>query len=179
MPLTSQDERMRPYTACFTGHRQLEKNRLPALVMRLDGVLEKLYQKGYRRFISGGALGFDMLAAERVIAMKAIHPDVQLVLALPCATQSHSWPAEEGRRYEHMIYGADETHVLSPGYYKGCMMVRNRFMVDRSAFVVCYMTNTKGGTASTAAYAIKQDVPLLNIAMEDACTAFCSQVTSV
>lgn len=173
MPLTPQEERHIPHTVCFTGHRQLDENELPALVLRLDRVLEKLYQQGYRRFLCGGAMGFDMLAAERVIAMKQQHDDVSLIMALPCATQSNAWPVEIGQRYERILYAADETHVLSPAYYKGCMMVRNRFMVDRSACVICYLTNIKGGTASTVAYASKQERTLLNIAMEDACTAFC------
>ena len=172
------DESLRKQTACFTGHRQLEHNELPALVMRLDMVLEKLYCMGYRRFISGCARGFDLLAAQRVAAMKKKHPDVCLVLAIPCAEQTRGWPEDEIRRYENVICACDESHVLSRTYFKGCMMVRNRYMVDRSSFVICYLTNTKGGTVSTAAYALKQDVPLLNIAMEDACTAFCGPVTS-
>lgn len=179
MLLTSQETLLRPQTACFTGHRQLDQNELPALVIRLDQVLCKLYEMGYRRFFSGGAMGFDLLAAERVIQLRERCPDVSLHLALPYATQTQSWPVTEGQRYERIIYATDETKVLSPSYFKGCMMVRNRYMVDRSSFVVCCLTNTKGGTASTAAYARKQDIPLLNIAMEDACTAFCQGITSV
>ncbi|MBE5802977.1 MAG: DUF1273 domain-containing protein [Clostridiales bacterium] len=173
MPLTPKEESARPYTACFTGHRQLDENELPALVLRLDQVLEKLYQQSYRRFICGGALGFDMLAAERVIALKKQHEDVSLVLAIPYAAQSSAWPIQEGMRYERIFYEADESHVLSRTYYKGCLSVRNRHMVDRSSFVVCYLTQTTGGTASTAAYAFKEGVTLLNLAMPDACEAFC------
>lgn len=173
MPLTLQDQLARPYTVCFTGHRQLADSLVPVLAARLDAVLNKLYAMGYRRFICGGALGFDMLAAERVIAMKERLPGVQLVLAIPCAAQSRAWPVAEGQRYERIIYNADETHVLSKIYYKGCMAVRNRYMVDRSSYVICYLTDTKGGTASTAAYAFKENLSLLNIAMEDACAAFC------
>lgn len=173
MPLTLQDQLARPYTVCFTGHRQLADSQLPALSARLDNVLSKLYDMGYRRFICGGALGFDMLAAERVIDMKEHLPGVQLVMAIPCAAQSRAWPIADGQRYERILYAADETHVLSKVYYKGCMAVRNRFMVDRSSYVVCYLTDTKGGTASTVAYAFKENISLLNIAMEDACAAFC------
>lgn len=173
MPLTMQEQQARAYTACFTGHRQLDKSLLPALCVRLDRVLARLHAMGYRRFICGGALGFDMLAAERVIALKEREPGVQLVLAIPCAAQSHPWPVADGQRYERIIYAADETHVLSRVYYKGCMAVRNRYMVDRSSYVICYLTDTKGGTASTAAYAFRENLPLLNIAMEDACAAFC------
>ena len=172
MPLTPEEERMRGITACFTGHRQLEDSRLPALVMRLDSVLHRLYGLGYRRFLSGGARGFDQLAAERVLALRGSCPDAQLIMALPCATQSRSWPDADCRRYERILCQADETHVLSPVYYQGCMMVRNRYMVDRASFCVCYLTHMKGGTVSTAVYASKENVPLINIAMEDACAAF-------
>lgn len=173
MALLPQDELARPFTACFTGHRQLDERELPCLVMRLDQVLEKMYQLGYRRFICGGALGFDMLAAERIINMKKKHGDISLVLAIPYAEQSKAWPVGEGQRYERILYAADETHVLSRQYYKGCMLVRNRFMVDRSSYVICYLTSIKGGTASTVAYASRLERTILNVAMEDACTAFC------
>ena len=116
----------RNITACFTGHRQLPASELPALVVRLDAVLEALCQRGYRRFICGGALGFDTVAAERVVSMQLLHPDVRLIMALPCGDQTKSWRTEDCRRYERMLYTADETHVLSPVYYAGCMMVRNR-----------------------------------------------------
>lgn len=173
MALLPQDELARPYTACFTGHRQLSEHELPALVMRVEQVLDKLYRLGYRRFICGGALGFDMLAAECVIRIKKQHGDISLVLAIPYAEQSKAWPVSEGQRYERILYAADETHVLSRTYYKGCMNVRNQFMVDRSSYVICYLINMKGGTASTVTYASRLEKTILNAAMEDACAAFC------
>ena len=122
--------------------------------------------------ISGAAVGFDALAAERVIAMKERHPDASLHLAIPCSTQSERWSQADSSRYEQLLYQADATHVLSRDYYVGCMQVRNRFMVDRSAFCLCYLTHMKGGTMATVAYATQQSCPVLNLAMEDACEAF-------
>ncbi len=166
----------RSITVCFTGHRVIAADTLPALTDRLDGVLLALYRRGYRIFISGAALGFDTLAAERVIALRQIHPDVQLVLAIPCSSQSRRWSTDQCDRYEHMVYSADKTHVLAPTYYNGCMQVRNRFMVDRSSFCLCYLAHMKGGTLSTVAYALKQDLPVLNAAMPDACAAFVQEM---
>lgn len=159
-------------TVCFTGHRHIPHHEYDAIARRLDSVLEVLYQQGYRDFISGAALGFDVLAAERVIALKSRVPDVHLHLAIPCLTQSEHWTVEESQRYERMLYHADSTHVLSRVYYVGCMQVRNRFMVDRSALCLCYLTHHRGGTMSTVAYAMQQECPVLNLAMEDACEAF-------
>lgn len=159
-------------TVCFTGHRFIPHDDIQPLSDRLDAVLETLYQRGFRDFISGGALGFDVLAAERVNALKLRHPEVILHLAIPCSSQSDRWSSADCTRYERMLYCADYTHVLSRDYYAGCMQVRNRFMVDRSAFCLCYLTHSKGGTMATVAYAMQQSCPVLNLAMEDACDAF-------
>ena len=159
-------------TVCFTGHRVIPANEVCRLSARLDALLEHLYQRGYRDFISGAALGFDLLCAERVIALKNRHADAMLQLAIPCSTQADRWPAVDCARYEQILYNADCTHVLSREYYAGCMHVRNRFMVDRSSLCLCYLTHHRGGTMSTVAYAMEQGCPVLNVAMEDACDAF-------
>ena len=159
-------------TVCFTGHRVISAEMQAILSDRLDCVLRALYARGYRYFVSGGALGFDMLAAEGVMRLQADYPDAQLVLALPCGDQSSRWHERDCRRYERILYASNETHVLAPTYYTGCMQVRNRYMVDRAAFCLCYLEHMKGGTVSTVAYAVKEKLPVLNIAMVDACAAF-------
>lgn len=163
-------------TVCFTGHRVIPRDEADTLSIRLDALLEALYHHGYRDFISGAAIGFDTLAAERVIALKARFPEVHLRLAIPCSTQSDRWNAVDCERYEHIVYQADTLHVLSQHYYPGCMQVRNRFMVDRSALCLCYLTHSRGGTMSTVAYAMEQECPVLNLAMADACEAFISSL---
>lgn len=168
----SQTRARRDLTVCFTGHRHIPAQDASALRNRLDRVLEKLYQMGYRDFISGAALGFDMLAAEQVCCLRSRHPDVQLILAIPCSTQSARWADADVQRYERMVYAADETRVLSTHYFQGCMQMRNRYMVDRSALCLAYLTHMKGGTMATVAYAMQAECPVLNVAMEDACDAF-------
>lgn len=73
----------RQMTVCFTGHRQLADQEADAVSAKLDLLLPKLYQQGYRRFFCGGALGFDTLAAEAVMRMQAAYSDVMLVMAIP------------------------------------------------------------------------------------------------
>ncbi len=159
-------------TVCFTGHRVIPPEESENIAIRLDAVLETLYQRGFRDFISGAALGFDVLCAERVALLRQRHGGVRLHLAIPCSTQADHWNDADCQRYERMLYNADTTHVLSRQYYQGCMQVRNRFMVDHSAFCLCYLTHNRGGTMATVAYALQQSCPVLNLAMEDACDAF-------
>ena len=70
-------------TVCFTGHRYIPVARLGELAERLDRVLARLYAAGYRTYITGGADGFDTLAALRIIELRRAHPDVRLVVAIP------------------------------------------------------------------------------------------------
>lgn len=159
-------------TACFTGHRQLPADEVDSLADRLDELLDCLVRHGYRDFISGAALGFDLLAAERVLLLKRRCPDVRLLLAIPCQNQTARWRPEDAARYEHIVYHADHTHVLSPFYFDGCMQVRNRFMVDRSSLCICCMTAFQGGTASTVKYAQTKKLPVVNVADREFCRIF-------
>lgn len=160
-----EDRSRRSISVCFTGHRRISRTLLPLLTERLDDQLRELYHKGYRDFLCGGALGFDMLAAERVIHLQPDCPGMRLIMVLPCSTQTRSWTDAETRRYERILYAADDTIVLSPAYYDGCMLVRNRHMVDHSSLCLCFMVEPKGGTVSTVAYAAKQGLPIINLAM--------------
>lgn len=159
------DRSRRPLTVCFTGHRQIRHELLTDLTARLLHTLEDLYRKGYRDFLSGGAIGFDLLAAEAVLELRQAHPDVHLIMVLPCSDQTRRWREADCLRYERILYAADETRVLSPAYYDGCMLVRNRHMVDHSAVCVCYMLQPRGGTLSTVAYAMQEELPVINLAM--------------
>ena len=154
----------RPHTVCFTGHRALGKADEAAL-SRLDDLLRLLYTRGYRDFLCGGALGFDLFAAEAVVRLRDLHPDVRLIFCLPCVDQSAKWKRADCSRYERLLYLSDETRVLSPRYYDGCMQVRNAYMVDRSYLCVAYMARLHGGTLSTVRYALTQDVPVINLAV--------------
>lgn len=159
------DRTRRPLTVCFTGHRQLKRELVSQLWEDLLRTLENLYRKGYRDFLSGGAIGFDMMAAEAVLHLQLVHPDMRLIMVLPCSDQSRRWTETDCQRYERILYAADETRVLSPAYYEGCMQVRNRHMVDHSAVCVCYMLRPRGGTLATVTYALRQDMPVINLAM--------------
>lgn len=159
-------------SVCFTGHRALAAADIPVVTQRLDALLLRCYAHGYRDFYCGGALGFDTIAGERVVALKRQHPDVRLIMVLPCGDQARYWPSSAIPRYERLLYMADGIRVLAPTYYEGCMQARNRYMVDHAQLCICYLRYQKGGTASTVAYAIRQRVPVLNVAMQDAGEAF-------
>lgn len=128
--------------------------------------IARLAQQGCNVFLCGGALGFDTLAAEAVIAVRNRFPAISLTLALPCPEQCAHWPQPDQQRYHCIVDAADEVITLSGSYNRYCMMQRNRFMVDHSDLLLCFLTEAQGGTAATVRYAYKQGVSVVNLAME-------------
>lgn len=151
-------------TVCFTGHRKVPKDDLARIQERLWEEIEKLVLKGMTWFVSGGALGFDTLAASTVIGLKQAYPEIKLVFALPCRQQSRFWSGQEKAIYQGLLGKADEVIYTSDNYFSGCMHVRNRFMVDKSAYCVCYLTEVTGGTAYTVRYAHEKGLKVISVA---------------
>lgn len=151
---------------CFTGHRMIPENEYKFLQSHLQKTIQGLLQRGVTAFYCGGALGFDTLAAQVVLKARRFHPQVKLILALPCRDQAEQWREADRLLYESIKRRADEVVYLSEHYTRGCMFERNRYMVDRSDVCVCYCLSDQGGTAYTVKYARRRGVPVINLAKE-------------
>ena len=151
-------------TCCFTGHRLVARSLVPELEKSLDEVIARLKEDGVDRFVCGGAIGFDTLAAQAVLRAKKNDPGTVLILALPCPDQAEKWNAKNRELYEKTVRAADLVHIVSPEYTPGCMHKRNRFMVEMSSHCVCYLTKNSGGTFSTVEYAKKSGLTLHRLA---------------
>ncbi|MEA4925041.1 MAG: SLOG family protein [Syntrophomonadaceae bacterium] len=122
---------------CFIGHRRLPKDRIEYIIKRLDHEVENLIAQGIRNFISGGALGFDHIAASPISTKKELGRDIRLIFALPCKNQDKLWRPEQKELYRDLLAEADEIIYVSEEYHNGCMKKRNRYMVDHSDYCVC------------------------------------------
>ena len=149
---------------CFTGHRSYSPAVAAELITKVDLVLDRLYAAGVREFCTGGALGFDTLAALRVIAFRDAHPDCKLILILPCGDQARRWSDKDKALYERVRAAADSETVLFSSYTPECMHARNRALVDGSDYCVAYLARNSGGTLYTCSYALKKGVELINLA---------------
>ena len=82
-------------TACFTGHRSQKLpwkfNEEDERCLKMKQVLkEKLIsaiERGYETFISGMALGFDMICVETLLELKKRYNNIKIIGALPCRNQ--------------------------------------------------------------------------------------------
>lgn len=151
-------------TVCaFTGHRSIKeshKNILPGLLSR---AINYAYEKGCRKFITGGAIGFDTLAAKEVLRFRISHPDVSLVLFLPCVDQDATWNDSQRSSYEYVLSSADEVKYLSDHYDKNCMRRRNQAMADECDVMIAYVGRLRTGSSQTFRMAEELEKEVYNL----------------
>ena len=147
----------------FTGHRDLpvDEGVLRAAIRRH---ITALYADGFTDFLSGGAMGFDLLAAEAVLELRPILPEMRLLMILPCEGQDRAYPPADKLRYRAALDQADLVRYTSHTYYKGCMLTRDRVLAEAADFCLCWLTRSTGGTAYTVRQCALRDVPILNLA---------------
>lgn len=133
----------------FTGHRSLEADFKQA---DLKEKIENLIKDGVIVFLSGVATGFDIIAAKMVISLKKEYPFIKLIACIPCLNQEKYFSDKQREEYYAVLEQADEKHVLSDRYYKGCMQKRNRYMADKADILTAYLKKNEGGTAYTVRY---------------------------
>ena len=148
----------------FTGHRPRKfpwsynesDARCVALKETLAKEIAKLVDAGYTDFLSGMAEGADTWAALAVLALKKENPALKLHCVLPCEGQAGKWAASARELYFSILEQADKVTYVSREYHDGCMLERNRYLVDHAACLLAvYNGEWRGGTAMTVRYARK------------------------
>lgn len=151
-------------TCFFTGHRSIPKDKMTSLTADLDKTIGSLVSEGIDTFVCGGAVGFDTLAACRVIVAKKYFPHISLHLILPCRDQTARWRSSYDVALYQRIKGlADRVTYAADTYTSGCMHLRNRMMADASSVCIAYYNGGAGGTAYTVRYATDKAIRLINL----------------
>ena len=121
--------------AAFTGHRFIRYSDRQRLETNLERAITACYQSGIRHFLCGMALGFDMLAAETLLAMKADHADIRLTAVIPFR-----------------------------GQFDGCFLRRNDYMLNHASHIIAYYNGEpKGGTFYTCRRAERMGLEITNL----------------
>lgn len=152
------------YRVSFTGYRP---EKLPffgeddplcvKLKQRLYSQIESLIKDGAEEFCSGMALGVDMWAAETVLELKEIYPQIHLTAVIPCPEQADRWNREHQTRYQDILKRCDRKITVSPKYTKGCMQKRNKALVDMCDILLAVFDGKSGGTKQTIELAKAKD----------------------
>ena len=148
----------------FTGHRPQrfpwggneEDPRCAALKALLRVKIREAVAMGCRTFLCGMALGGDTYFAEAVLLERESSPELRLGAVLPCPEQARRWPKLDRDRHARLLAACDQVTVLEEAYSQGCMLRRNRYLVDHSSMLIAVYDGMLGGTMYTLSYAMKR-----------------------
>ena len=148
----------------FTGHRP-EKlpwgdneadPRCQALKKLIYREVETAARAGAEVFCCGMARGCDFYFAEAVARLKSSQPTLRLEAWLPCPGQADLWREADRLRWEKLLDICDQVRVVEPYYTDGCMLRRDKAMVDSADSLISVWDGSPGGTGWTVRYAKQQ-----------------------
>ena len=158
-------------TCCLTGHRIIPPGEEQKILTRTRNIILKLIRENNVRYFGvGGAVGFDMLAAEYLLWLRA-HREQQLkiisVLPYPAWRETEDWTDALRLREDRILRGSDKVVYVRPEYEKNVFLLRDRKLVDGSAYCISYCNRPRTGTAYTVKYARSRGVRVFNASSFD------------
>ena len=102
-------------TVAFTGHRTYCGEASAALAAAIRG----LHAHGFRTFLCGMAVGFDLAAAEAVLELRDSLPGLRLVAVVPFGGQEARFSNADRVRYRAAMSSADDAVSLLVAWYDG------------------------------------------------------------
>lgn len=163
---------MNSKSCAFSGHRPSKfpwryhetDGRCAALKAELAKQITRLAEAGVTDFFSGMAEGTDTYCAQIVLDLRKENPALNLHCVLPFEGQADRWSDSARERYHAILKQADFVEYVSREYYDGCMLARNRRLVDRAGILLAvYNGERRGGTAATVRYAQKMGREIIMI----------------
>lgn len=144
---------------CFAGHGKLIygkniKNQI------FNKCRELITDFGVNKFWVGNYGSFDKLAAEIVRELKQQYPNIELNLIIPYLTKEiNDYKEQYDKAHDNIIIAP--MPMGTPNRYR--ILFANRYMVDKSRYLVAYVNYLFGGAAKTLEYAKqKSDIEVFN-----------------
>ena len=143
----------------FAGHRNIFSKGIEERIRsHLDGLIEEHQEIC---FYCGGMGEFDTLCAHEIKRLKTRYPskNILLLLVAPYMTNKiNTCGTYLNEFYDEIIIPSEISHL----HYKRAIQARNRWMVDRSQYLICHAIRQSGGAWKTILYAQKKGRIILN-----------------
>ena len=133
--------------------------------VRWEESVRRMLADGVDTFIAGGAVGFDMLAAQSVLALRHDY-EISLRLYIPYRGHTSGWHEEDREEFVELLPKADSVLYVSENYFRGCMRKRNEAMVRDSDCGIAWCERGASGTLQTVSIAKKRGIVVRNIYSE-------------
>lgn len=154
------ESELRKHRCCFTGHRP-EKLKIPEerLTLLLEEKIRNAIAGGFTTYITGMAMGTDIVAGEIVLRLREQDSRIKLICALPHPGFGLHWSGGWTERFQKVLAAADLTKTICPTFSYASYQIRNEWMVDHSSLVIGVFNGKRGGTRNTIDYAERVGVP--------------------
>ncbi len=144
---------MQIYTVSFFGHRDFNKHfeyeeKIKQLILKL------LSENEYVEFLVGRNGEFDIFVSSVIRHVKREYgcDNCSLILVLPYMTAEYKENEENYNNYYDEIEVCPESQTA---HFKAAITIRNKYIVNRSDLVVCYVERNSGGAYEAKKYAEK------------------------
>lgn len=115
-------------------------------------------------WLSGMAQGVDLWCAQIVLDLRKENSVLKLHCVLPCEGQESKWSAPAQELYRSILAQANEVIYVGKAYSRGCMLERNRYLVDHSSILLAvYYGIWRSGTGATVRYAQKLNREIITL----------------
>lgn len=128
--ITPYTEYPREQSCCFVGGTPLPEGSHSEITDRLTAAVTRLVRRGVRYFYTAGAPGFDLLAARAVLMMRAIAPEIRLILVQIGDEETAPQSVRDRTQYTYIKREADDLIRVSDDD------ARDRFLAGHSGVCV-------------------------------------------
>ena len=142
-------------TCAFFGHKESPASIKPLLEKEIRRLIEN---EGYDEFLVGNQGHFDAMVFSTLKALKAEYPAIRYYVVLAYMP---------GGKTEYTTIDYSDTiypEGLETVPRRFAISHRNRWIVENSNTVICYINHTWGGAYQAVILAEKRNLPIINLA---------------
>jgi uncharacterized phage-like protein YoqJ len=150
-------------TCFFYGHQTLPSNKIENIIKCLNNEIDKLISQGVTHFISGGVLGFDLIATSLIATKKEMGQNIHLTFALSYQSHDKKWTRHQKKLLHSLLDEADNIHYISEEYHSNCTNQRNAYMIQHSSFCVCALKKYNNNVYKIVKKAQKNGIHIINV----------------
>jgi len=147
---------MQNQTCCFFGHRDANAEIYSALYSEIE---KHITRYNVTTFYVGGYGGFDRMSAGALKTLKGKYPHIEIILVLAYL------PTKKKTEYESDIYGSTlYPEGLEAVPKRFAIARRNRWIAERSDYLIAYVRESCGGAYEALRYAKRKRKKVVNLA---------------
>ena len=136
----------------FCGHRDIINK--AEIEYKVTEIIKDLIEnKSVNIFYTGGMGDFDNICSKCVRKFKEKYSNIKLCLIIPYMTKD----ILRNGKYYYSLYDEIIEPDMGDIFPKGAIAKRNRWMVDKSDYMVVYVKSDYGGAYNTMKYALKNN----------------------